>query len=107
MDEPEGQQFDLNLGDDHWLHFWSWNAAIGDGDQPFDRGQPWHGAIVIHRKTDGDLCEGSVTWTSGSQPEHRTWDIEGEPGEHMTLSPSLLCHCGDHGFIRDGKWVRA
>lgn len=25
----------------------------------------------------------------------------------LTISPSLLCRCGDHGFIRDGKWVAA
>lgn len=26
----------------------------------------------------------------------------------LTLAPSLLCTvCGDHGFIRDGKWVPA
>lgn len=26
----------------------------------------------------------------------------------LTLSPSLLCkNCGLHGFIREGKWVKA
>ena len=25
----------------------------------------------------------------------------------LTVAPSLLCACGDHGFIRDGKWVPA
>jgi len=28
--------------------------------------------------------------------------------EPLTLSPSLLCRtCGNHGFIREGKWVPA
>lgn len=28
--------------------------------------------------------------------------------EHLTLTPSLLCPtCGNHGFIRDGRWVVA
>lgn len=27
--------------------------------------------------------------------------------EPLTVAPSLACHCGDHGFIRDGKWVIA
>lgn len=25
----------------------------------------------------------------------------------VTLSPSLLCPCGHHGFIRQGRWVPA
>lgn len=35
-----------------------------------------------------------------------TWDVES--WEPLTLSPSLLCrNCGDHGFIREGRWVPA
>lgn len=35
----------------------------------------------------------------------KDWDlIQHNP---VTLAPSLLCGCGDHGFIRDGKWVLA
>ena len=30
--------------------------------------------------------------------------VEWEP---LTISPSVLCQCGDHGFIRNGKWVVA
>lgn len=104
---PVPKEFDLDLGDKHWLQFWSWNARVSSDPEGPTRGQPWHGAIVVHEKDDGKMCEGSVTWEPGHQPDSRTWDIEGEPGEHMTLSPSLLCHCGDHGYIRDGKWVRA
>lgn len=25
----------------------------------------------------------------------------------LTISPSLLCRCGDHGFIENGKWRKA
>lgn len=31
-----------------------------------------------------------------------------ESVEPLTLAPSLRCTmCGDHGFVRDGKWVPA
>lgn len=39
------------------------------------------------------------------------WTIEaGEVGsfEGLTLTPSILCrNCGNHGWIRDGRWVPA
>jgi len=46
--------------------------------------------------------------------ETGSWIPVGEDGwtqmsaEPLHLEPSLLCRlCGDHGFIRDGKWVPA
>jgi hypothetical protein len=34
------------------------------------------------------------------------WQVES--WEPLTLSPSILCReTGDHGFIREGKWVQA
>lgn len=34
------------------------------------------------------------------------WRVES--WDPLTISPSVLCRvCGDHGFIRDGKWVPA
>lgn len=31
-----------------------------------------------------------------------------ESRDPLTVKGSLICnHCGDHGFIRDGKWVPA
>lgn len=33
------------------------------------------------------------------------WDVTAL--EPLHLEPSLLCHCGDHGFIRGGAWVAA
>lgn len=52
-------------------------------------------------------CGGSVPLANSSWAEPgRTWTIEQE--EPLTLSPSLLCTaCGDHGWVRDGKWIPA
>lgn len=33
------------------------------------------------------------------------WSVENE--DPLTLSPSIACPCGLHGFIRDGRWVPA
>lgn len=63
-----------------------------------------------HLKADGTWCKGFIdfkggTWAPIFGPD-KGWDlIQLEP---LTLSPSLLCRaCGDHGFIRNGKWVKA
>ena len=66
-----------------------------------------------HRKADGNWCCGWVPfkdtpWSRAfaGNPNYQSWDVvQREP---LTLSPSLLCRaCKDHGFIRNGKWVKA
>jgi len=52
-------------------------------------------------------CGGSVPLDGSrwAQPG-RSWQLVSE--EPLTLSPSLLCSaCGDHGFVREGRWVQA
>lgn len=34
------------------------------------------------------------------------WTVE-KAGLELTLSPSISCPCGLHGFIREGRWVSA
>lgn len=38
-------------------------------------------------------------------PPDAKWQVECL--DPVTISPSLLCQCGHHGFIRGGKWVPA
>ncbi len=43
-------------------------------------------------------------------PDNQYWAVES--WEPLTVSPSLLCTpdkggCGDHGFIKQGRWVLA
>jgi hypothetical protein len=67
-----------------------------------------------HAKEPGRQCGGGV-FLEGSQhaTPGRTWRIvAGDPNtpemDGLTLEPSLLCTaCGDHGWVRDGKWVPA
>jgi hypothetical protein len=111
-------------------------AWLGIPEGPLPVVERW-GAIVRHYRPDGTLCEGCITFDGEWQrrahqmhceararegkpepPPDPTWTVES--WEPLTCSPSLLCEspvlgpdgrvigtCGDHGFIRNGAWVRA
>ena len=94
-----GAQDDIDLGDDHRIVFTSF-----DGEKRV-------GGTIIHRRPDGSDCSGFVAftgraWAKAFNGQIITWEmVKDEP---VTLSPSILCRvCGDHGFVREGKWVRA
>ena len=105
----------LDLGDGHWLSFTSWNPdrALNpqyDGVESVER----YGAVVYHETPTSEtgLCCGGIVFDSPTariieRPGRPLWTVES--WDPLTLSPSLLCSapCGDHGFVRDGKWVRA
>jgi hypothetical protein len=67
------------------------------------------GAQVEHLTPAGALCMGWIMLdvpAVADFPADGKWQVEAR--DPLTLSPSLLCSsCGDHGFVRDGKWVRA
>ena len=85
-----------------------WTTANG---QPGDRetGEPvtaetavammeWHWSEAL-----GRWHPGLVGFTNrGATHGHEL--ISTDP---LTISPSLLCRCGDHGFIREGRWIPA
>ena len=101
---------DLDLGDDHWLTFTAWAPDRELNPQYADLPDDSKiGGIIRHKKPDGTMCEGSI-WFDGPVPrrvfsKHPLWQVSN--WEPLTCSPSFLCHCGDHGFIREGKWARA
>lgn len=68
------------------------------------------GAIVEHRRPDdGKPCTSHINFdVPGIQAlsPHAVWQLVSL--EPLHVEPSLLCRaCGDHGFIRDGRWVVA
>jgi hypothetical protein len=65
------------------------------------------GLIETHRSAEGHGCGGSVTF-----------DVPGAEGlggprwqvislDPLHIEPSVLCSCGHHGFIREGRWIPA
>ncbi len=99
--EGREDEFDLGAGSS-----FIWFTSKGH-DEPI-------GLIEHHPKPGDDApgiyCGGYIAWaaTDSIMPKHQL--VSGGPGdeEHLTISPSLLCRtCGNHGFIRDGRWVAA
>lgn len=88
----------LDLGDGHIATFTSYEGEIA-------------GCRIQHKTKDGALCDGFVpfvgrSWAKSFDGKITAWDVVSE--DPLTLSPSVLCRvCGDHGFVREGKWVRA
>lgn len=110
MDGP-GYTIPLDIGHGHTLQFTRWEpdrelnpqyADIPDVER--------YGAIIGHTAQDGSPCAGAVTFSGSVQerlePGRPKWDVQN--WDPLTINPSVLCRrCGDHGFIRDGKWVPA
>lgn len=72
------------------------------------------GGILIHpisREINPDTgeCSGSF-WFKDKKNQFETerpvWEFNND-FEKPTLSPSFLCHCGFHGFVKEGKWIQA
>lgn len=100
----------LDLGHDHELRFMAWKPDRElnpqyDGIPDVER----FGASVMHLTPTGEQCMGSITFDGDVQrrimPNSTFWQVTS--WEPLTMTPSLLCQCGDHGFITDGKWVPA
>jgi hypothetical protein len=99
-----------DIGDDHFLSFFGW-CPDRELNPQYDGipDVPKAGATIDHRKPDGSLCTGAITFDTPSTrqvfPEAALWQVEA--WEPLTISPSVLCSCGDHGYIRGGRWVPA
>jgi hypothetical protein len=108
------EKFDIDLGYDHYLKFYCWKPCR-DLNPQYDKIPDIEkaGAIITHKSKNGDGdCTSGVTFDSEDARKIQItsrdhyWKVES--WEPLTLSPSLLClSCGDHGFIREGRWVPA
>lgn len=80
----------------------------------------WHGGepgnqerlLILHRTPAGEECWANIGVDSPAHhalpPERRSkllWKVES--WDPVTLSPSIACGCGAHGWVRAGKWVSA
>lgn len=104
-----GNVYDLGSG--HTMRYAAWSpdrdlnpqyADLPDVDR--------YCAIITHPRPDnGQPCEGAVTFDGPVQQQlsadRPRWTVE--QWEPLTISPSVLCACGDHGYIRAGRWEPA
>jgi hypothetical protein len=86
----------IDIGCDHRITFASYQGETA-------------GANVWHLTAAGTWCVGWSPFNGSAWAKmfgNQGWDVvQREP---LTLSPSLLCRaCQDHGFIREGHWVKA
>lgn len=88
----------IDLGDGHTLTLQRFEGELS-------------ACVIAHKKKDGTLCEGFIpftgrAWARSFGNRITSWEVISE--SPLTLSPSVQCRiCGDHGFVRGGKWVRA
>jgi hypothetical protein len=117
-----------DLGHNHAFRFHSWRPDRALNPQyagVADVG--YFGCTVVHYKPDGSLCMGGIQFdTPGVRAVNAASKAHclkvgipyvGDPPHWQLISlhplhvePSLLCKmdkCGDHGFIRGGRWVPA
>lgn len=103
---PEGW---TDIGEEHAIRFFGWHPDdLAANRERFGVPLPnveRAGVFVRHRKPDGSECCASIHFdlpeTKAIESKDK-WQVQSL--DPLTVSPSLLCHCGDHGFIRDGKW---
>jgi hypothetical protein len=106
----------VDIGHDHHMKGFGWypdrelNPQFEGIDDVHEMG------VTIehpHRTLPGERCMAAVVFDT---PEVRAalsketfdrplWQVE--QADPLTVSPSILCVCGDHGYIRDGAWVPA
>jgi hypothetical protein len=101
----------VDLGNDHWYAWVQWAPDRDLNPQHVNiPDEPHAGVSVGHLTSDGKPCQAYASIrtpvTDRVSPDDPKWDLVQE--EPLTLSPSLCCRlCGDHGFIKDGRWIRA
>lgn len=97
----------LHLGDDNYA---SLEYRLPDGRVvSYPAGEVPPTGVLIglsehHKKPDGSWCGGWVGFKNVPEAdEHALHELVS--ADPLTVAPSLLCRvCGNHGFIRSGKW---
>jgi hypothetical protein len=109
---PDGiieREPDLDLGSGVFGWWTSYDARM-PGKEPLRAGLIYcHPDAADAPEREGDACYGTVLFRlpelEYAFPGRPTWEVvQWEP---LTLSPSLRCSCGHHGFIREGRWQGA
>lgn len=88
----------MDLGDDVRA---TWYGRVGYPDEVRV------GLHISHRSPAGVECSGGVNLDvpEAEGLKGARWQVDA--WEPLTLSPSILCSCGHHGWIRESRWVSA
>lgn len=75
----------------------------GSGDNPHD------GIFFIHKDKDGEQCVETYDLKPADDTHQYAddgkWHIASTDPDKLTMMPSIICtKCGEHGYIRDGRW---
>jgi hypothetical protein len=105
---PGPRSFDLGHGHRGEYSQWAPDRELNPMVAHLPDVEKW-GLLIFHTNPQGHPCAGFVTFAGEVQreisPTVTTWDvISWEP---LTITPSVLCSCGDHGFITGGRWIPA
>jgi hypothetical protein len=105
---PGERSFDLGHGHRGEYSSWAPDRELNPLRAHLPDVEKW-GLLIFHPNPQGQPCAGFVTFAGEVQreiaPTTTTWDVVS--WEPLTITPSVLCSCGDHGFIREGRWVPA
>jgi hypothetical protein len=118
MSVHDGLGPDLDLGRDHVLWFTEWEPDLALNPQyvglPLQVPGGHYGAVLRHLKGPVPIpaYPGEPHCVSGlvfDTPHNRYstslayWTVVS--WEPLTIVPSVLCGCGDHGYVTQGAWV--
>lgn len=91
---PDWVKPDLWLDDNHCLEYTTRMGVSGPC-----------GALFVHRdkRNPSEVCIGGFQWNGGGNGPD--WTLVSMQPLHV--EPSIHCiTCGEHGWIREGKWVQ-
>lgn len=101
----------IDLGDDHYGEYVQW-APDRELNPQYEGipDEPRYAMLIFHKDPAGEKCAGMVTFAGDVQRKvepnrPNVWQVQS--WEPLTISPSVLCSCGDHGFVQSGLWVPA
>ena len=100
----------FELGHGHSAEYVSWAPDRALNPQHADLADvERYGILLKHSTPEGNACMGTVVFESEAakrvSPGKDVWQVES--WTPLTLSPSVLCSCGDHGWIKEGRWIPA
>lgn len=93
---------DLEIGSEHYVWFGhspDWPEQCECGGEHCENFEATYIWIAHPHAQTGEPCIGACNTRPGG------WTLVSK--DPLTLTPSVACSCGDHGFVTDGKWVRA